>query len=789
MGQFDPLFNQAAQQYGVDPNLLRAVASTESSMNPTATSTDANGNPLAMGLMQLTAATAKSLGVKDPYDPAQAIPAAAKLLRQNLDAANGDQKTALMMYHGGTDTSNWGPKTRAYPDQVYNNLAKNTQQALKASDPVYQALVGGNAATRPPAQATVAPTQAAAHNTPQGGSSPLTIHVSGGKVDPNFNLAQAQAENAASDAKAAQLRVKMGVDENGNPISGSYNAATDPVYQALTGKTPAAQAAQPVQPPQAIDPTKGMSNLDLALAGAGKSIVDLGHGAWQLGAEIGNKISPSLVSDQTVANLRAAEDARQAQDAPLMNTGMGTLGYLGGALAGTLLPGGILADGMEAANIGRGAAALRTLINPNTYKAAAASGAVMGAVQPVGSNDSRALNTVVGAGTGLAGNALVNSIGRVAQPVTNALGQVGNKAVQTLQNAGVPLDAAQQSGSAFLNRIKAGLNDNPFTAGAQRDLAGQQQGAFNRAVLGTIGENATAATPDVMNAAKTRIGQVFDDVASRNPITYDNQLQNDLAGIEQQAQGELQTGQFNVIKNKLNEVLNKAAQGNGAIDGAAYQNLKTSLDRLSKGQDQGVGYWAREMRNALDDGLQRSAQGNDYQELLQARNQWRNMRQIEGAIGSDGNGNISPNKLANIVMQKANRSQSVYGQGPQSLVDLAQSGKNVLPDQLPNSGTPARILAQMALTGGLGGGIGYLQGGDLSGAAKGATFGIAVPKMLQILMNNPAAANYLTQGMTPGAIRSILESPANNKLLAPMFKHAPNAWEQLKGQRKLAPAY
>ncbi|HET9789831.1 MAG TPA: hypothetical protein VFR08_00865 [Candidatus Angelobacter sp.] len=340
-----------------------------------------------------------------------------------------------------------------------------------------------------------------------------------------------------------------------------------------------------------------------------------------------------------------------------------------------------------------------------------------------------------------------------------------------------------------MNRIKAGLNDNPFTAGAQRDLAGQQQASFNRAVLGTIGENATAATPDVMNSAKTRIGQVFDDVASRNPITYDNQLQNALAGIEQQAQGELQSGQFKVIENKLNEVLNKAAQGNGAIDGAAYQNLKTSLDRLSKGQDRGVGYWARQMRDALDDGLQRSAQGNDYQDLLQARNQWRNMRQIEGAIGADGNGNISPNKLANIVMQKANRAQSVYGQGPQSLVDLAQAGKNVLPDKVPNSGTPARILAQMALTGGLGGGLGYMQSGDLAGAAKGATFGVAVPKLLQMMMNNPSAVNYLTQGLAPGAARTVLESPANNKLLSPIFKHAPNVWQEIRGQRKPAAAY
>lgn len=761
MGQLDTLFNQAAQQYDVSPDLLRAVATTESSMNPNATSKDGNGNPLAMGLMQLTADTAKRLGVKNPYDPAQAIPAAAQLLRQNLDASNGDEKTALMMYHGGTDTSNWGPKTRAYPDTVYSNLARNTRQALSA-DPVYQALTGGAPAASSATQPAPVPSQ---------------------NAQPPNTAQPANSGNSISRTPDGRLQFNISLD-GGNQ---GYDASADPVYKALTGSAPATQPAQPAQTP--TDPTQGMSKLDLAMAGAGKSLVDLGHGAWQLGAEIGNKISPSLVSDQTVANLRAQEDARKAQDAPLMNTGAGMVGYLGGALAGTLLPGGLAADGLEAANAVRGANALRALVNPNTYKAAAASGTAMGALQPVGADDSRALNTLVGAGTGMAGNALVNSIGRVAQPVNNVLGQMGSKAVETLKNAGVPLDAAQQSGSAFLGRIKAGLNDNPFTAGAQRDLAGQQQAGFNRAVLGTIGEDATAATPDVMNAASRRIGQVFDDVASRNPITYDTQLQNDLATIEHQSQGELQSGQFKVIKNKLEEVLNKAAAGNGAIDGSAYQNIKTSLDRLSKGQDQSVGYWARQVREALDDGLQRSAQGNDYQDLMQARNQWRNMKQIEGAISNDGNGTISPNKLASVVMQKANRSQSVYGRGPQELVDLAQAGKSVLPDKVPNSGTPSRILAQMALTGGLGGGIGYLQGGDLAGAAKGATFGIAVPKLMQMMMNNPAAANYLTQGLSQGAARTALEAPAKNKILAPMFKHAPNAWEQLKGQKKVVPAY
>ena len=47
--------------------------------------------------------------------------------------------------------------------------------------------------------------------------------------------------------------------------------------------------------------------------------------------------------------------------------------------------------------------------------------------------------------------------------------------------------------------------------------------------------------------------------------------------------------------------------------------------------------------------------------LKQTNQQWRNMRTIEGAIDREGNGMMSPAKVANIMAQKANRSVSVYG--------------------------------------------------------------------------------------------------------------------------------
>lgn len=93
-GQFRAAFEAAAQRYGVDPDLLAAVAWTESNFNA-----DARSHAGALGLMQIMPGTASDLGV-DPRDPVQAIDGAARYLRQQLDRF-GDVRLALAAYNAG----------------------------------------------------------------------------------------------------------------------------------------------------------------------------------------------------------------------------------------------------------------------------------------------------------------------------------------------------------------------------------------------------------------------------------------------------------------------------------------------------------------------------------------------------------------------------------------------------------------------------------------------------------------------------------------------------------------
>ncbi|HET6372331.1 MAG TPA: lytic transglycosylase domain-containing protein, partial [Candidatus Polarisedimenticolia bacterium] len=81
--------------------LLAAVVAVESGYR-----IDAVSSKGARGLMQLMPATAKDLGVSDPFDARQNIDAGARYLRQLLDehAINGKESyvRALAAYNAGT---------------------------------------------------------------------------------------------------------------------------------------------------------------------------------------------------------------------------------------------------------------------------------------------------------------------------------------------------------------------------------------------------------------------------------------------------------------------------------------------------------------------------------------------------------------------------------------------------------------------------------------------------------------------------------------------------------------
>lgn len=95
LNDYDAAFLSAAGDTGLPAELIKAVAVTESRMNPKAVSRAG-----ARGLMQLIPSTAQHMGVSDTFDPIQSIAGGAAYLAKQVKAF-GSYELALAAYNAG----------------------------------------------------------------------------------------------------------------------------------------------------------------------------------------------------------------------------------------------------------------------------------------------------------------------------------------------------------------------------------------------------------------------------------------------------------------------------------------------------------------------------------------------------------------------------------------------------------------------------------------------------------------------------------------------------------------
>lgn len=129
--EMEGFFQNAANTYGLDVNLLKAVAKAESDFNASVVSKAG-----AIGVMQLMPATASSLGVTNPYNAEENIMGGAKFLSQLLNKYNGNISLALAAYNAGGNVDKYNgippfKETQYYVNKVlkYFNNTTTTDYA------------------------------------------------------------------------------------------------------------------------------------------------------------------------------------------------------------------------------------------------------------------------------------------------------------------------------------------------------------------------------------------------------------------------------------------------------------------------------------------------------------------------------------------------------------------------------------------------------------------------------------------------------------------------------------
>ena len=134
--RYDPIIEKYAQQYQLDPSLVRSIIATESGFNPRAVSRKG-----ARGLMQLMPDTAARLGVRNLHDADENIKGGTKYLRNLLDTFNNDLTLSLAAYNAGENlVQRLGripniPETHAYVLSVQKRYGQKEMTTVVPAQP------------------------------------------------------------------------------------------------------------------------------------------------------------------------------------------------------------------------------------------------------------------------------------------------------------------------------------------------------------------------------------------------------------------------------------------------------------------------------------------------------------------------------------------------------------------------------------------------------------------------------------------------------------------------------
>lgn len=321
------------------------------------------------------------------------------------------------------------------------------------------------------------------------------------------------------------------------------------------------------------------------------------------------------------------------------------------------------------------------------------------------------------------------------------------QAAETLRQAGVPVTAGQQSGSRALRVLED-------TAAPSEE----QLEALTQAALRTIGSNATRATDDVLNTARTRIGGVFDDVTQN--LTVDVQPFR-VAQVQRAADTYRQLAP---TANQAPVIDDIATALSGATTPSARQLMtwRSRLSRLTRTPDAATRDAAVEALEAVDDiiadSLRAAGRDADVSALAQARRQWRDYLAIERAAGQGSataaEGLLTPGALR-MGVQGQSRSQYVRGQRG-DLGDITRASQSVLataPTVMPGGVRVVEGAGRAALAG----------AGGVLGNAPGAALGFFAPEIARVaVMSSPAQAYLRNQLVGPAVSRL---TPAQRALI------------------------
>jgi hypothetical protein len=407
-------------------------------------------------------------------------------------------------------------------------------------------------------------------------------------------------------------------------------------------------------------------------------------GEWLVGdARKGLK----TIDDETAADTKAHPWA----------TGAGEL------IGGMAIPGGIAGK----------------LVRPaNALRYAAASGGLAGLLTPNSGDGAdywtdKALQTGGGAAAGAAAGKAGNALAGAVAPALRAT-------VGTLMREGVELTPGQMAGGV-MKRLEDTMASIPVLGSAIRRAQVRSVQTFNRAAINRSLEDINSQLPQGLDSGHDAIGfaeqqfrAAYNQVVPSMRGVRDPVFMRNLNDIITRAHApgtptELPQEYIDRLRFAIQNEIVSRFDANGHISGDLAQNVGTRLDELigpmirsDNPYTQKIGYALRQADNAVDDMMRA------HNPALQAAKdridagwaKFKTVQRASAAAGAHPDGTFTPAQLSRSVLARdRSKDKAAFARGDAMMQDLSSAARDVLPQTVPDSGTPERAMLMAGIGG------------------------------------------------------------------------------------------
>jgi hypothetical protein len=402
-------------------------------------------------------------------------------------------------------------------------------------------------------------------------------------------------------------------------------------------------------------------------------------------------------------------DRRKLMDEALRGFGVDaeSLAYQGGKLgaevAGTAGVGGALAKGLTFAPKLAAAVASGGMSAPGANMATRmAGGAITGGASGALINPDDAL---MSAGVSAALPGVAKGLGALGRGIGTqfAPSREASPLVQKALDMGAPLGVADIAEGKFTKAVRSVLNDAPLTGsiGAAQNEAKQKW--FNRAVGEVFDAADDKLTPEVMDAAKKKMGSEFDRIWSNNNLVVDNNLLDSLNKTRKSASMLPKSDRTRVLS-MIDDFENQIAQdanGSIVIPGDVANRYQSTIRKTAESAQGFLKEDLSRLRSDILGAFNRSVSADDAAALSLTQKKYKAFKTVEpllakGEAGIAGReaGDVPASLLPGAVFgsYKNNVANS-------PLADLSKIGSKFIVDRVPQTGGSARALIQNSAIG------------------------------------------------------------------------------------------